>query len=97
VRDATGRKILRPDLIPPQQLDAVAALVEQYGYDLYVLLDEELERKGFDAIWAPHTKLLALDWPPQARIGANGRFSLYRVRDAKRSSRGESWPVDVVR
>ncbi len=96
VRDATGRTILRPDLIAPQQLDHVVGLVGQFGYDLYVLMDEELERPGFNALWAPHTKLLNLDGRPRAKIGANGRLSLYRASDVHHPAADQSWPVDIV-
>lgn len=96
VRYLTGRPIVRLDLVAPQ-LDTIVAMVQLFGYRPYLLLDETLERAGFEQPTVSETRTGRLDWPPRARIGDAGRLSLYDLGDPQRLARGERWPTDIVR
>jgi Dolichyl-phosphate-mannose-protein mannosyltransferase len=96
IRYYTGHAVLRPDLVPPDRLDAALEQLEQNGYKPYVLVDRDLERAGLLARF-PSSRLGRLDWPARAQIGTHGHIALYDLADRARHARGEQWPVDTLR
>lgn len=96
VRHYTGRPILRGDLVPSADLDAMLARLEQSGYHPYLLLDDWLELGGYQSLFKS-SRFGSLDWPPRAVIGSQGRIRLYDPADRDRYARGERWAIDTVR
>jgi hypothetical protein len=93
----TGLPILRPDLVPPDQLDMTMQKLTAAGYRVYLLVDEEMERAALLAKFPNTSSFGTLDWPPRARIGTYGRLDLFDLADQKRHIDGERWSTDVVR
>jgi hypothetical protein len=97
VRFSTGLPILRPDLLPEEQLDPTIDRLTAAGYRVYLLVDDELERAGLLAKFPATRSLGTLSWPPRASIGTYGRLDLFDLADQRLYTAGARWPTDVIR
>jgi hypothetical protein len=92
-----GLPILRPDIVPAPALDGAVTRLERAGHRVYLLIDHDMERGGFEAKFAGSSRLGRLDWRPRAEIGEFGRLTLYAVTDRDVPADEARWPIDVVR
>lgn len=69
------RLTLRWDFIPPAQLDAAVAVLQQRGYPTFLLIDDA-EKAEFKSRFAGASRLAALDWTPQARVDGAALYAV---------------------
>jgi hypothetical protein len=87
IRYYTGCSVVRWDLLVPEMLPSVFAVLHQAGQDPWIVLDaweEEPFRARFHG-----TVEGALDWPPALDAGREVRTRAWRVSDRDRFRRGE--------
>ncbi len=92
----TGREILRPDLIPPQSLDAVVDALTRRGYRPVLVIDQVHEEASFRQLFA-QSRYGRLDWSPRAAFYAQGAIKYFDLLDRARFLNGERWLVDELR
>ncbi|MGE0816466.1 MAG: hypothetical protein AB7O28_25255 [Vicinamibacterales bacterium] len=96
IADATGREVIRLDLVPPASLDAVVDELTRAGVPVAFAIDRVLEERQFQALFAP-SRYGALDWAPRAEFAGTGAIRYYLAADRDRYLAGARWPVDVLR
>jgi hypothetical protein len=92
----TGRNVVRLDLVPPDQLDALVDRLDRGGVSPVLVLDELLEEPQFRDLFKG-TRYGALDWPPRAVFATTARIHYWVAADRARFLAGERWPTDVLR
>jgi hypothetical protein len=89
VRHYSGRTTIRWDSMPPEWLDRSLDFLRAQGYRPYFAIDD-FEREQFQARFANHSALAALDWPPVATLPQRTATNLYDPADRDRFFAGDT-------
>jgi hypothetical protein len=95
IASATGRPIVRLDVIDPNALDGVVRDLRRRGYRPVYVFDVAV-----DADFVGHrfrtTEFGRLTWPARAELASTTSVVYYDIADRDRFLNGERWVTDVV-
>lgn len=86
----SGRQTLRWDLVAPDSLDRAIAALREHRRPPLIVIEGTEEYDWFRDLFAGHSALGALDWPPALEYVGIETVRVYDPADRERSARGES-------
>jgi len=95
LRHATGRPVLRLDLITPESFDGVLADLQRRGHRPVYVLDVAIEGAHFSNKYRA-SELSRLIWPARAEFTSGTSILYYDLQDRDAFLNGERWTTDVL-
>jgi hypothetical protein len=93
--NATGRPVIRLDLIAPEALGRVIADLQRRGHRPVYVFDTAVEGAAFSNRFRP-SELSRLIWPARAEFTSGTSILYYDLLDRDAFLDGTHWPTDVV-
>ena len=93
--NATGRPVLRLDVLPGDRLDEVVASLQRRGYRPVYVFDVAIEGDFFADRFRV-ARLGRLTWPARAEFSSSTSVVYYDISDRDKFFSGERWSTDVL-
>jgi hypothetical protein len=95
VAAATGRPILRLDMIAPEALDGIIADLQRRRHRPVYVFDTAIEGTFFTERFRP-AQFSRLTWPARAELTSVTSIVYYDLADREAFFSGDRWPTDVL-